>query len=166
MAKITLGGSEIHTVGALPETGAPAPSFRLTDVDLHDVTLEDFEADFVVLNIFPSIDTGVCQASVREFNERTANVDGVAVLCVSADLPFAHDRYCAGEGLSNVSGLSTYRSDFPETWGVKITDGPMRGLCSRAVVVVDALGNVIYTEQVSEIGDEPDYDAALAHVSQ
>jgi thiol peroxidase len=165
MATITLGGEEIHTMGDLPAIGESAPEFEVTNIDLQGVTLDDVDADFVVLNIFPSVDTGVCQASVREFNERAGEIDRLAVLCVSADLPFAHKRFCGAEGIEGVSGLSTFRSDFAKTWGVEITDGPMRGLCSRAVVVLDADGNVIHTEQVGEIGDEPDYEAALAHVS-
>jgi thiol peroxidase len=164
MATITLGGEEIHTVGDLPAVGASAPEFELTNTDLQGVTLDDVDADFIILNIFPSVDTGVCQASVREFNERAAEMDRVAVLCVSADLPFAYKRFCAAEGIEGVSGLSTFRSDFATTWGVEIADGPMRGLCSRAVVVLDADGKVIHTEQVGEIADEPDYDAALAHL--
>ncbi len=165
MATITLGGEEMHTVGDLPEVGAAAPELTLTNTDLQDVTLEDVDADFIVLNIFPSVDTGVCQASVRAFNERAGSMDRVAVLCVSADLPFAHKRFCGAEGLEDVSSMSTFRSDFATEWGVEIADGPMRGLCSRAVVVLDADGNVVYTEQVAEIGHEPDYEAALAHVS-
>lgn len=164
MATITLGGEEIHTVGELPELGETR-DFKLTNADLQDVTLDDVEADFVVLNIFPSVDTQVCQASVREFNERAAGMEGVEVLCVSADLPFAHKRFCGAEGLEHVSGLSTFRSDFAQTWGVEIADGPMRGLCSRAVVVLDADGEVVHAEQVGEIADEPDYAAALASLT-
>jgi thiol peroxidase len=166
MATITLGGEEIHTVGELPSVGESAPELTLTNVDLQDVTLDDFDAEFVILNIFPSVDTGVCSTSVRTFNERAGDLGGVTVLSVSADLPFAHKRFCANEGITNAAGLSTYRSDLAETWGVEITDGPMRGLCSRAVVVVDADGNVVHAEQVAEIGEEPDYDAALAAVQQ
>jgi thiol peroxidase len=165
MATITLGGEEIHTVGDLPAVGESAPEFEVTTTDLQDVTLDDVDADFVVLNIFPSVDTGVCQASVRAFNERAAEMERVAVLCVSADLPFAFKRFCGAEGIEGVSGMSTFRSDFAKAWGVEISDGPMQGLCSRAVVVLDADGNVIHTEQVPEIGEEPDYEAALAHVS-
>ncbi len=164
MATITLGGEEIHTVGELPSVGESGPKSKLTNTDLEDVTLGDFGAEFVILNIFPSVDTGVCAASVRAFNERAGGIDGVAVASVSADLPFAHKRFSASEDITHVTGLSTFRSDFAETWGVEITDGPMRGLCSRAVVVLDADGNVVHAEQVAEIGDEPDYDAALAAV--
>lgn len=164
MATITLGGEEIQTVGELPAVGEAAPAFTLTNTDLQDVSFEDVDADFIVLNIFPSIDTGVCQASVREFNERAADLDGVEVLCVSADLPFAHKRFCGAEGIEGVSGMSTFRSDFGTAWGVEIADGAFAGLLSRAVVVLDADGKVVHTEQVAEIGDEPDYEAALAHV--
>ncbi|QDG49616.1 thiol peroxidase [Persicimonas caeni] len=164
MATITLGGEEIQTVGELPAVGEAAPAFTLTNTDLQDVSFEDVDADFIVLNIFPSIDTGVCQASVREFNERAADLDGVEVLCVSADLPFAHKRFCGAEGIEGVAGMSTFRSDFGTAWGVEIADGAFAGLLSRAVVVLDADGKVVHTEQVAEIGEEPDYEAALAHV--
>lgn len=165
MATITLGGEEIHTVGDLPAVGESAPEFSLTNTDLQDVTFDDVDADFIVLNIFPSVDTGVCQTSVREFNERAADLDRVAVLCVSADLPFAHKRFCGSEGIEGVSGMSTFRSDFARTWGVEISDGPFRGLCARAVVVLDTNAEVVHAELVGEIGDEPDYEAALAPVS-
>lgn len=164
MATITFGGEEIQTVGDLPAVGETAPEFKLTNADLADVSFEDVDADFIVLNIFPSVDTGVCQASVREFNERAAGMDRVAVLSVSADLPFAHKRFCGAEGIEGVSGMSTFRSDFGTTWGVEIADGAFAGLLSRAVVVLDADGKVVHTEQVAEIGDEPDYEAALAKV--
>ena len=144
--------------------GEAVAELKLTSTNLEDVTFDDFDANFIILNIFPSVDTGVCAASARTFNERVAGIDGVVVLCISADLPFAHKRFCANEGLNNVSGLSTYRSDFAKTWGVEIIDGPMRGLCSRAVVVLDKDRKVVHLEQVPEIAEEPDYDAALAAV--
>ena len=165
MATITLGGNEIHTVGELPSAGEAAPELSLTNTDLQDVTLDDYDEDYIILNIFPSVDTEVCAASVRAFNERATDLDGVVVLCISADLPFAHKRHCASEGITGVSGLSTFRSDFATTWGVDIIDGPMQGLCSRAVVVLDADRNVVHAAQVAEIADEPDYDAALALVA-
>jgi thioredoxin-dependent peroxiredoxin len=165
MAEITLRGNPIHTVGDLPAIGAPAPPFTLTGRDLGDVTAGDFAGKALVLNIFPSLDTGVCASSVRAFNERAAGQDRFAVLNVSADLPFAQSRFCTAEGIENVTSASTLRSDFGETYGVKIADGPMAGLMSRAVVVIDPGGDVAYTEQVPEIGQEPDYDAALAAVS-
>lgn len=165
MATITLGGNEIHTVGELPSAGEAARELTLTNTDLQDLTLDDYDGDYIILSIFPSIDTEVCSASVRAFNKRAADLDGVVVLSVSADLPFAHKRFCASEGITNVSGLSTFRSDFATTWGVEIIDGPMQGLCSRVVVVLDRNRKVVHAEQVSEIADEPDYEAALASVA-
>ena len=162
MAEITFRGNPIHTVGELPAVGSPAPEFTLVGANLADVTLADFAGRKVVLNIFPSIDTGVCQASVRSFNERAGGREDVTVLNVSADLPFAQGRFCGAEGLDNVTNGSTFRSDFGQEYGVTMTEGPLTGLLSRAVVVVDADGTVAYTEQVPEIGQEPNYDAALA----
>ena len=163
MAEITLRGNPIHTVGELPAVGSPAPAFTLTGGNLADVTLDDFAGTTLVLNIFPSVDTGVCAASVRAFNEKAGGREDVKVLNVSADLPFAQGRFCGAEGIEGVTNASVFRSgDFGSAYGVTIEDGPMRGLLSRAVVVVGADGNVAYTEQVPEIGQEPDYDAALA----
>jgi thiol peroxidase len=162
MAEITLRGNPIHTIGELPAVGAPAPAFTLTAGDLSDITLGDFVGQQLVLNIFPSVDTGVCAASVRAFNEKAGGREGVTVLNVSMDLPFAQARFCGAEGIDGVKNGSAFRSDFGTTYGVTITDGPMRGLLSRAVVVIDAEGNVAYTEQVPEIAQEPNYDAALA----
>jgi thiol peroxidase len=162
MAEITLRGNPIHTSGELPAVGSPAPAFTLTGGNLADVTAADFAGKSVVLNIFPSIDTGVCQASVRAFNEKAGSRDDAVVLNVSADLPFAQSRFCGAEGIENVTSASSFRSDFGSTYGVTITDGPMAGLLSRAVVVVGPDGNVTYTEQIPEIAQEPDYDAALA----
>ncbi|CAN5696583.1 thiol peroxidase [soil metagenome] len=164
MAQITLRGNPVQTVGDLPEVGAPAPAFTLTGKDLGDVTVGYFAGKSLVLNIFPSVDTGTCAASVRNFNERAAGRDDTAVLNVSADLPFAQARFCGAEGIENATSASTFRSDFGETYGVRIADGPMAGLMSRAVVVVDPDGVVKYTEQVPEIAQEPDYDAALAAI--
>lgn len=166
MTTITLGGNEIHTVGELPSVGEAVAAVTLTNTELQDVTLENYDAKYIILNIFPSVDTEVCSASVRTFNERAGSIDGVVVLCISADLPFAHKRFCASEEVANVEGLSTYRSDFAKTWGVEIIDGPMRGLCSRAVVVLDAEATVVHAEQIGEIAEEPDYEAALAVVQQ
>ena len=162
MAQITLRGNPINTVGDLPTIGAPAPAFTLTGGTLGDVTAGDFAGKSLVLNIFSSIDTGVSAASVRAFNERAAGRDDVAVLNVSADLPFAQGRFCGAEGIEHVTSASTFRSDFGEVYGVTIADGPMAGLMSRAVVVVNGDGEVVYTEQVPEITQEPNYDAALA----
>jgi thiol peroxidase len=164
MAEITFRGNPIHTVGDLPAVGEPAPAFNLTGTDLGDVSKDGYAGQPVVLNIFPSIDTQVCATSVRTFNERVAD-GGVAVLCVSADLPFAAGRFCGAEGIENVKPASTFRSSFGADYGVTMADGPLAGLLARAVVVVDGNGNVAYTELVPDIGQEPNYDAALAAAS-
>jgi thiol peroxidase len=164
MATITLDGTEIHTAGELPERGASAPEAQLTTTGLEDVSLDSFEGRRL-LNIFPSVDTRVCANSVREFAERVAG-EGVTVLNISEDLPFAHSRFNNDEEIEGVVSLSSFRSDFADTFGLRIADGPMQGLCSRAVVVLDEEGTVVYTEQVSEIADEPDYDAALEYLQQ
>ena len=161
MAEITLRGNPIHTVGELPEVGSTAPAFTLTGSNLADLTAGDFAGKSLVLNIFPSVDTGVCATSVRTFNEKAAGRDDVAVLNVSADLPFAQARFCGAEGIENVTSASSFRSDFGQVYGVSLSDGPMAGLLSRAVVVIDPDGVVTYTEQVPEIAQEPNYDAAL-----
>lgn len=163
MAKITLQGNPFNTCGPLPATGSKAPDFLLTKTDLSDVRLSDFSGKKLVLNIFPSLDTAVCATSVRKFNAAAEKEANTVVLCVSKDLPFAHNRFCVAEGLKNVVSASQLRNDaFGLDYGVQITDGPLAGLLSRAVVVLDEQGVVIYTEQVPEIVQEPDYDAALA----
>lgn len=162
MAKITLKGNPINTVGDLPAVGTKAPDFRLVKTDLSEVTLADFAGKKLVLNIFPSIDTPTCATSVRKFNAQLDKLDGVAVLCISADLPFAHGRFCGAEGLAKVTSASAFRDQgFGQRYGVTIADGPIAGLFSRAVVVIDGQGKVTYTQQVAEIANEPDYDAAL-----
>jgi thioredoxin-dependent peroxiredoxin len=161
MAQITLRGNPISTVGELPAVGSPAPAFQLTGGDLKPVSSEQFRGNPVVLNIFPSVDTPVCATSVRTFNERAAG-GGATVVCVSKDLPFAFQRFCGAEGIENVKTGSAFRDSFGEDYGVTITDGPMAGLLARAIVVIGADGNVSYTELVPEIGQEPDYDAAIA----
>lgn len=161
MAQITLRGNPINTVGELPSVGSSAPAFSLTGGDLGAVSSEQFRGKPVVLNIFPSVDTPVCATSVRTFNERAAG-SGATVVCVSKDLPFAFARFCGAEGIANVTTASAFRDSFGEDYGVTIADGPMAGLLARAIVVVGADGNVTYTELVPEIGQEPDYDAALA----
>jgi thiol peroxidase len=155
MAQITLRGNPINTVGDLPAVGSPAPGFSLTGTDLGTVGDDKFRGKPLLLNIFPSIDTPVCAASVRTFNERAA-ASGGAVLCVSKDLPFAQQRFCGAEGIENVTSASAFRDGFGDDYGVTITDGPMAGLLARAVVVVGADGNVTYTELVPEIGQEPE----------
>lgn len=163
MAKITLKGNEINTVGDLPRAGAAAPEFSLTRTDLADVSLSDYAGKKVVLNIFPSLDTPVCANSVRRFNQEAGNRSDTMVLCVSADLPFAHGRFCETEGIENVESLSIMRAPaFGNDYGVMIADGPLKGLLSRAVVVIGTDGKVAYSEQVPEIVEEPDYDKALA----
>ena len=162
MATITLQGNPIETVGELPAVGSNAPAFTLTKTDLSEVSLQDFAGKTVILYIYPSVDTGICAASTRKFNEVASSNPNVVVLCISADLPFAHSRFCGAEGLENVVSLSTFRNaDFGSNYGVTITTGPLAGLMSRAVVIVKD-GKVTYTEQVPEIAQEPDYDAALA----
>lgn len=162
MAEIEFLGNIMNTGGDLPSVGAPAPGFSLTGDGLAAVNLGDYAGRRVVLNIFPSIDTSTCATSVRTFNERAAGLDDTVVLCVSADLPFAAGRFCGAEGIENVSCASTFRSPgFYDDYGVQIVDGMLAGLCARAVVVIDADGNVAHTELVNPISDEPDYDAAL-----
>lgn len=161
MAQITLRGNAINTVGELPAVGSPAPGFTLTGTDLGAVTADQFRDKPLLLNIFPSVDTPVCAASIRTFNERAAAV-GIHVLCVSKDLPFAQKRFCGVEGIENVTTASAFRDSFGEDYGVTIVDGPMAGLLGRAVVVIGADGSVTYTELVPEIGQEPNYQAALA----
>jgi len=163
MAQITFKGNPIHTAGDLPKAGAKAPDFTLTKTDLSDVSLKDFNGKKIVLNIFPSIDTPVCQASTRKFNEELNNLSDTVVLCVSKDLPFALNRFCGAEGLKNVVPASELRdSSFSQNYGAKITDGPLKGLLSRAIVVIDEKGQVKYAEQVPEIAQEPNYQAAIA----
>lgn len=162
MATISLEGNDIHTVGELPAPGSDAPAFTLTNKDLGETALDDYAGMKVVLNIFPSIDTGVCAESTRRFNAAASSLDNTAVLCVSADLPFALSRFCGAENLDNVITLSTFRNpEFGDDYGVRIADGPLAGLMSRAVVIIDENGKVVYNEQVPEIVQEPDYDAAL-----
>jgi thiol peroxidase len=163
MTTITLKGNAIQTVGELPEKGVRAPDFTLVKADLSEVSLKDYAGRRVVLNIFPSVDTATCAMSVRKFNEQAAKLDNTTVLCISADLPFALGRFCGAEGIENAIPVSVFRNPgFGQDYGVTLSTGPLRGLLSRAVVVIDAKGNVSYTEQVPEITSEPDYDAALA----
>ena len=162
MANITFKGSPIHTLGDLPRVGSVAPDFNLVKADLSEAKLADYKGKKVVLNIFPSIDTGVCAASVRRFNKEASGHKDVTMLCISRDLPFAQARFCGAEGLNNVVTLSEFRNElFSQSYGVLIEDGPLAGLMSRAVVVVDGAGKVIHAEQVPEIAQEPDYEAAL-----
>lgn len=163
MASITFKGNPIKTSGNLPKVGAKAPDFKLTKTDLSDISLKDLNGKKVVLNIFPSIDTPVCQASTRKFNEELSKLNDTVVVCVSRDLPFALGRFCGAEGLKNVVPASELRNNsFGDGYGVRIAEGALAGLFSRAVVVLDEKGNVKYTEQVPEIAQEPNYQAALA----
>lgn len=162
MATTSLRGSPAHTIGELPAIGSTAPPYTLAGADLTDISSEAHRGSRVVLNIFPSIDTGVCAASVRRFNELAAGLDNTVVVCASADLPFAMGRFCGAEGIENVTAGSAFRSSFGADYGVTIVDGPMRGLLARAVVVLDGDGTVVHTQLVPDIGVEPDYDAAVA----
>ena len=157
-------GNPINTAGELPAVGSPAPAFALTGGDLQPVSSEQFHGKSVLLNIFPSVDTPVCATSVRTFNERAA-AGGLSVLCMSKDLPFAQGRFCGAESIENVKTASAFRDSFGDDYGVTIVDGPFAGLLARAVVVIDADGNVAYSELVPEIANEPNYDAALAALS-
>lgn len=162
MATITLKGTPINTIGNLPKVGEKAPEFKLTKNDLSMVSLSDYQGSRVVLNIFPSVDTGTCAQSVRQFNLEAAELENTIVLCVSKDLPFAQARFCGAEGIENVEMLSDFRNgNFGEAYHLDFSDGPLVPLHSRAVVVIDENGKVMYTEQVSEIIDEPNYKAAL-----
>ncbi|MDQ6687363.1 MAG: thiol peroxidase [Actinomycetota bacterium] len=161
-ATTALKGGNVNTVGELPAKADPAPEFTLTGTDLSDVTSAELSGSRVVLNIFPSLDTGVCAASVRRFNELAAGLANTKVVCVSNDLPFAQARFCGAEGIANVTVASAFRSDFGDSYGVTLVDGPVRGLLARAVVVLDVDGAVTYAQLVPEITTEPDYDGAVA----
>ncbi|WP_404365947.1 thiol peroxidase [Marinobacter sp.] len=162
MATVTRRGVEVSTAGSLPPVGQAAPEANFTQTDLSELTLSDLKGSNVILNIFPSIDTPTCAKSVRRFNEAAARLDNTRIVCVSADLPFAQSRFCGAEGLDQVQTVSTFRNpEFGTTYGVEITDGPLRGLLARAIVIIDAQGVVTYTELVPEIGQEPDYGSAL-----
>ena len=163
MATVTLGGNPIHTNGELPKTGSKAPDFKLVNTDLSMATLADFAGSKVVLNIFPSIDTGTCATSVRTFNAKASTLANTKVLCISRDLPFAQKRFCVAEGLENVINLSDFNTgSFGKDYGLEITDSVLAGLHSRVVIVLDENGIINYAEQVPEIADEPNYENALA----
>ena len=163
MSKITINGKIIETIGELPKLGTAAPDFNLVKADLSEATLKDYAGKRLILNIFPSIDTPTCATSVRRFNQAASDLKNTAVICVSADLPFAGARFCGAEDIKNVETGSNFRSaSFGQDYGVTITTGILKDLLSRAIVVIDESGKVIHTEQVPEIGDEPNYDAAIA----
>lgn len=161
MAQITLKGNAVQTIGDLPENGLTVKDFALVNDKLELKVLSDYDGKKKIFNIFPSIDTGICAASARKFNESAGDLENTVVINVSKDLPFALGRFCAAEGLDHVESLSDFRGSFGDEYGVTITDGPMKGLLSRAVIVTDENNRVVYTEQVPEITTEPDYDAAL-----
>lgn len=165
MATITLGGNPITTSGTLPKVGTKAPDFSLVKEDLSITTLTNYQGQKIILNIFPSIDTGVCASSVRAFNQKAATLTNTKVLCISRDLPFAMKRFCGAEGIENIENLSDFNTgDFGKSYGLLIQDGPLTGLLSRAVIVLDENGMVKYNEQVPEIAQEPNYEAALAAI--
>jgi len=162
MTTVTLKGNPIETLGDLPTVGSEAPQFVLVKDDLSEIKLEDYRGKKVVLNIFPSVDTGTCAMSVRTFNQQAADLENTQVVCVSMDLPFALGRFCGAEGINNVVTASGFRSSFGDDYGLTFSNGPLTGLYSRSVVVIDEQGKVLYTEQVAETTEEPNYEAALA----
>tara|TARA_R110002072_G_scaffold85317_13_gene193444 strand:+ start:4915 stop:5415 length:501 start_codon:yes stop_codon:yes gene_type:complete len=165
MASITLGGTPTNTIGELPTTGSKAQDFSLKAADLSNKSLSDYAGSNLILNIFPSVDTGVCATSVRTFNKSAASLENTKVLCISRDLPFAQARFCGAEGIENVEMLSDFvDGSFGKKYGVEIIDGAFANLHSRAIVVINSNGEVVYTEQVPEVGQEPNYEAALASI--
>lgn len=164
MATITFKGNPVHTSGNLPEVGSVLKNAQLVNQNLEPKSIDDYKGYKIVLNIFPSIDTGVCAQSVRSFNEKANKLEKVKVINISKDLPFALQRFCAAEGLQNVESLSDFQNDFAKQYDVVLTDSPLKGLFSRAVIVADENGKVLYTEQVPEIGQEPDYETALSYL--
>jgi thioredoxin-dependent peroxiredoxin len=162
MASITLKGNPISTCGELPAVGSTAASFKLVKTDLSEVTNESYAGKKIILNIFPSIDTPTCALSTKRFNEEAAKLENTTIICVSADLPFAQKRFCGAEGIENVETASTFRSSFGVDFGVEICDSVLLGLLSRSIIVINENGEVVYTEQVAETADEPNYGAALA----
>ncbi len=166
MASVTLGGTPVNTISNLPEVGSPAPDFTLSRNDLTAATLNDYRGKKLILNIFPSVDTGVCAQSIRTFNEKASALENTEVLCISRDLPFAQARFCGAEGIDNVSTLSDFKKgEFGKDYGIELSDGGFEGLHARAIVVIDDKGKVTYTELVPEIGHEPNYEAALNALS-
>lgn len=165
MAETRFAGTPAHTVGNLPEVGTAAPAFETVAADLSNVTTDAFDGKRIVLNVFPSVDTGICAASVRKFNELAAGLDNTVVVTVSKDLPFALGRFCGAEGIDNVVTSSAFRSSFGDDYGVTLTDSPLAGLLARSVFVLDTDGTVLHSQLVPEIKQEPDYDAALAVLS-
>lgn len=166
MATIKFHGDPVNTRGSLPAVGSKAPNFTLTGKDLSNKSLSDFAGKKVLLNIFPSVDTGTCAAAMRKFNQEAANLENTVVLCISKDLPFAQNRFCAAEGIENVVVLADFKNgEFGETYGTRMMDGPLEGLHSRAVVALDEEGKVLYTEHVEEVSAEPNYAKALRELA-
>ena len=163
---VLMRGKEIRTFAKLPSAGVDAPHFELTNEKMETNSLTDYKGKYIVLNIFPSVDTSVCSASVRKFNEMASKMPNTAILCISKDLPFAQKRFCGAEGITNVVMLSDFRTDFGKRYGVEMIDGASRGLLSRAVVVIDPKGRIAYEEQVADISNEPNYDKALAVIKK
>lgn len=162
MANVTLGGTPVETKGSLPAVGSKAPDFKLTNTELKDISKSDFDGSRLVLNIFPSVDTGTCAQSIRTFNEKASQLNNTKVLCISKDLPFAMARFCGAEGIDNVVSLSDYKTgSFGKHYGLTFTTGAFETLLSRCIVVIDTDGTILHTEQVSEIADEPNYEAAI-----
>ncbi len=165
MASITLGGNPVNTIGNLPSNNTTAPNFSLTKTDLSMASLESYKGSKVVMNIFPSVDTGTCATSVKQFNTEAAALENTKVLCISRDLPFAQQRFCGAENIENVEMLSDFNNgQFGKDYGLEFSDGALSGLHSRCIVVLDTNGKVVHTEQVSEIVDEPNYKAAIEAV--
>lgn len=162
MAQITLGGNPVNIIGELPQKGSIAKDFTLVAADLSEKSLQDFTGKRLVLNLFPSIDTGICATSARKFNKEASVLENTIIINISKDLPFALSRFCASESLDNIINLSDFRGDFSKNYGVEMIDGPLKGLISRAVIIINEERNIIYTEQVPEIKQEPNYEAALA----
>lgn len=162
MATVKINGTDTTTVGDLPAVGDHLPDFSLTGCDLQDFSAADYAGKNLVLNIFPSVDTGVCAASVRRFNQEAADLEDTTVVCISADLPFAQQRFCAAEGIENVVTGSSFRSSFGADYGVTLAEGAMKGLLARTVIVADTSGTITHVELVPEVTTEPDYDAALS----
>ena len=158
---VTIGGNPVHTIGKLPSVGTEVKDFTLTGADMTEKTLADYKGKYIIMNIFPSVNTGVCAKSVRKFNEDAAKLENTTVLCISKDLPFAQKAFCGAEGIENVVMLSDFRNDFGKNYGVQLVDGPFKGLLSRAVLVVNPEGKIVYEEQVPEIGQEPNYEGAI-----
>ncbi len=162
MSTVTLKGNPVNVAGEFLQAGQSAPAFTLVGADLSEKSLADFTGKRKILNIFPSVDTGVCAQSVRKFNEKAAGLANTVVLCISADLPFAQSRFCGAEGIENVAMLSSFRSNFARDYGVALSDGPLAGLNARSVLVLDENNQVVYSQLVAEITEEPEYEAALA----